>query len=104
VIGLADRAPQAALPKQRNDVILIAWQRLDIHQPGRFAMIDECRDSEDRRLRAMGGARLQHATRRHAGVALELEIGRQLFDEGLNLLRRVEARERPVLGRRQQRA
>src|SRR5450631_1705506 len=70
VVGLAYRAPQAALAKQRDDVILVARQRLDVHQPGRLAVIDECRDREDRRLRAMRGARLQHAARRHAGFAL----------------------------------
>ncbi len=49
------------------------------------------------------GARLQCPARRHIGFALELEIGRQLFDEGLDFLRRVETREHAVLGRRQQR-
>ncbi len=61
-------------------------------------------NGEDGRFRAMRGARLQHAARRHGGVAVEFVIRRQPVDESLNDLRRLQAREDAVFGGGQQRA
>ena len=65
-------------------------------------MIGQRGGGEDRTFGAVGHARLQDAAWRHGRIAVEAEIDRQPVEEGLDLLRRVEAHEQPMLGRRQQ--
>lgn len=66
-------------------------------------MIGQHGCGEDRAFGAMRHARAKYAAGRHCGVAPEAEIDRQLVEESLNLLRRVEARKQPVFGLGQER-
>src|SRR6478672_13296146 len=103
MIGLADSAPQPVLAKKRNDVVLIARQRANIHQQWWPAVIGQRGGGKDRTFGAVGHTRLQDAAWRHGRIAVEAEIDWQPVEEGLDLLRRVEAYEQPMLGWRQQR-
>ena len=103
MIGLADGAPQATLPEQRNDVILVGWQCTDVHQKRRPTMIGERGGSENCPLGTVCHARFKHAAWRHRGVAVEAEVDRQPVEVILNLLRGIEACEQAMLGRGQQR-
>ena len=66
-------------------------------------MVGKRGSRKDCTFRTMSHARAQNIAWRHRGIAIETEIDREPVQVILNLLRRVEATEYPMLGGREQR-
>ena len=86
-----------AAAEQRDDVVEVALG-LHVHQVGRFAVDPQRAGRHHGAFDAQRALLAQHFAHRQAGHPADLEVLRNVVDEGLDLLGGVEPRQGAVFG------
>src|SRR6185437_14066498 len=100
-VGLRDRAPRARAAEEGDRVRVVADVAVEVHHERRLAVDPQRARGDHRALDAMRAPLPQHLAHREHGLAADLVVDGDRVEEGLDLVRRVQARELRVFRRTQ---